>query len=180
LCEYGYDTPPWGIPYYRNRVKHTITFLFLAVLLMAGCDRGTRPKLVGTAAPDFTVTDSQRTVALDQFRGRVVVLNFWATWCPPCVEEFPSLIEMQHRMKDKVTVLAISTDDNEAAYRKFLVDHNVDLLTVRDGAQRSNRLYGTFGFPETYIIDKSGVIRRKFIGPVDWTSAEIITYLNQL
>lgn len=87
---------------------------------------------------------------------------------------------MQHRMKDKVTVLAISTDDNEVAYRKFLADHDVDLLTVRDGAQRSNRLYGTFGFPETYIIDKNGVIRRKFIGPVDWTSSDIISYLNQL
>lgn len=161
-------------------MRHTITILFLAFFFLAGCDRGARPKLVGTAAPDFTVTDSQRTVALDQFRGRVVVLNFWATWCPPCIEEFPSLIEMQHRMKDKVTVLAISTDDNEVAYRKFLADHDVDLLTVRDGAQRSNRLYGTFGFPETYIIDKNGVIRRKFIGPVDWTSSDIISYLNQL
>ena len=118
---------------------------------------------------------------LDQFRGQVVVLNFWATWCPPCVEEVPSLVEMQRRMKDKgVTVLAISVDADQGAYDHFIKEHNVNLLTVRDPDQKSSALYGTFKFPETYIIDRNGVMRRKFIGPLDWTQPEITGFLGQL
>ena len=85
------------------------------------------------AAPDFTVHDSDRSVTLSQLKGQVVVLNFWATWCAPCVEEVPSLVEMQQRMKSKgVTVLAVSVDVDENNYRRFLRDHSVALLTVRD------------------------------------------------
>ncbi len=96
------------------------------------------------AAPDFTVRDSEHTVTLSQFKGQVVVLNFWATWCPPCIEEMPSLVEMQQRMKAKgVTVLAVSVDADESNYQQFLKEHDVNLLTVRDADQKSNSLYGT-------------------------------------
>jgi thiol-disulfide isomerase/thioredoxin len=119
---------------------------------------------------------------LHDLRGKVVILNFWATWCPPCVEEMPSLVAMQNQMKDRVTVLAVSTDDSDNEYRRFIQEHGLHptLLTVRDDAKRSNALYGSFRFPETYVIDKQGVLRRKFIGPVDWTKPEIIEYLNKL
>jgi cytochrome c biogenesis protein CcmG/thiol:disulfide interchange protein DsbE len=146
-----------------------------------GCYSGSRPPRIGTAAPDFTVKDADRQVTLSQLRGQVVVLNFWATWCPPCVEETPSLLQMQQRLKDKgVVVLAVSVDADEGAYRRFLKDHNVNLLTVRDVDQKSNNLYGTIRFPETYIIDRKGVVRRKFIGAVDWNSAEITDFLTKL
>ena len=125
--------------------------------------------------------NADRTVALNQFKGQVVVLNFWATWCPPCIEEMPSLVEMQQRMKTKgVTVLAVSVDVDEGSYQRFLKDHNVNLLSVRDGDGKSNALYGTFKFPETYIIDRSGIVRRKFIGAVDWTEPDVIEYLGKL
>jgi peroxiredoxin len=127
------------------------------------------------------VQDGQNKVTLSQFRGQVVVLNFWATWCPPCVEEMPSLVEMQRRFKAKgVTVLAVSVDVDEGAYRQFVKDHNVDLLTVRDPDQKSSALYGTFKFPETYIVDRNGVIRRKFIGAVEWTAPEVTDFLGKL
>jgi cytochrome c biogenesis protein CcmG, thiol:disulfide interchange protein DsbE len=110
-----------------------------------------------------------------------VVLNFWATWCPPCVEEMPSLVEMQRRMKAKgVTVLAVSVDVDEKAYRQFLKDHNVNLITARDPSQKSNTMYGTFKFPETYVIDRKGLMRRKFIGAVDWTEPDVLELLNKL
>lgn len=109
------------------------------------------------------------------------MLNFWATWCPPCVEELPSLIQMQQRMKDKgVVVLAISVDEDKSSYDRFLKEHNVNLLTVRDAAMQSNNLYGTVKFPETYIIDRNGTVRRKFVGPLDWSQADILDYLNKL
>lgn len=150
-------------------------------LTLTGCYSGTRPPHIGTAAPGFTVQDSDHKVSLDEFRGKVVVLNFWATWCPPCVEELPSLLQMQQKMKSKgVEVVAISVDADQSAYKDFLKEHNVDLLTVRDADQKSNNLYGTFKFPETYIIDREGVLRRKFIGAIDWGTPEIQEYLGRL
>ena len=157
-----------------------ILLFVLAATLLAGCNRGSRPGLVGTLAPDFTVQDADRKVTLHDLRGKIVVLNFWATWCPPCVEEMPSLVKMQSELNDRVVVLAVSVDDDERSYHTFLKKNNVDLLTVRDPQQKSNELYGTFKFPETYIIDRNGVVQRKFIGPVDWTSADITGYLNKL
>jgi len=151
------------------------------LLVFSGCYSGSRPPRIGTAAPDFAVQDSQNKVTLSQFHGQVVVLNFWATWCAPCVEEIPSLVEMQRRMKAKgVTVLAVSVDVDESAYKQFVKDHNVNLMTVRDPSGKSNGLYGTFKFPETYIIDRNGVMRRKFIGAVDWTAPEIAEFLGKL
>jgi len=93
----------------------------------------------------------------------------------------PSLVQMQQRLKGNgVEVLAISVDADQGAYRDFLKVHNVDLLTVRDPDQKSNNLYGTFKFPETYIIDRQGVLRRKFVGPIDWGTPEILDYLGKL
>jgi peroxiredoxin len=127
------------------------------------------------------VQDTDHKITLSQFRGQIIVLNFWATWCPPCVEETPSLVEMQTRMKDKgVTVLAVSIDVDDAAYHKFLKDYHVNMVTVRDERQKAAQLYGTHGWPETYIIDRNGVVRRKFIGPVDWNSPEITDFLTKL
>jgi cytochrome c biogenesis protein CcmG/thiol:disulfide interchange protein DsbE len=150
-------------------------------MVLSACYSGSRPPGIGSSAPNFTVQDSDRSVTLSQFRGQVVVLNFWATWCAPCVEEMPSLVEMQRRMKAKgITVVAVSTDVDQNAYKHFIKDHNVNLLTVRDANQKSSALYGTFKFPETYVIDRDGVMRRKFIGAVDWTEPEITDFLGKL
>jgi peroxiredoxin len=160
--------------------RHSALLVLLA-LVVAGCNRGSKPTMIGGPAPDFTVQDADRRVALHDLRGKIVVLNFWATWCPPCVEEMPSLVKMQSEMKNRnVVVLAVSVDDDERSYRNFLKKNNVDLLTVRDPQQKSNELYGTFKFPETYIIDQSGTLRRKFIGAVEWTRPDVIDYLTKL
>jgi cytochrome c biogenesis protein CcmG, thiol:disulfide interchange protein DsbE len=149
--------------------------------MLSGCYSGNHPARIGSNAPDFTVQDSDHTVALNQFRGQVVVLNFWATWCPPCIEETPSMVRMQARLKDKgVVVLAVSIDADDDAYHKFLKDYSVNMVTVRDESKKASSLYGTFGWPETFIIDRKGVIRRKFIGAVDWTNPEVTDYLTKL
>ena len=166
----------------KGRLSPQNSFLaFLLLIALCACNTGSRPPRIGSSAPDFTVQDADRTVALNQFRGQIVVLNFWATWCEPCVEEMPSLVEMQRRMKAKgITVVAVSIDENESAYRSFLKQHGVDLLTVRDPGQKTPALYGTRGWPETFIIDRNGVMRRKFIGAVDWTEPEITDFLSKL
>ena len=153
-----------------------------------GC-YNSKPEGINQPAPDFTVKDNDRAVTLSQLRGKIVVLNFWATWCPPCIEEMPSLVQLQKKLQDKnVTVLAVSVDDDPDAYHKFLIDHKIDLLTVREGGGRSDTgvvspvttMYGTFKLPESYIIDRKGIIRRKFVGAVDWNQTEIVEYLSRL
>jgi peroxiredoxin len=172
--------PTTGQVLYYNFVRLAPVLLGVT-LLLGGCYSGSRPPRIGTPAPDFTVQDADRKVELRDFRGRTVILNFWATWCPPCVEEMPSLVQLQKRFKDKnVTVLGVSIDADGDAYHRFLKDHNVEFLTVRDPDAKSSNLYGTFKFPETYIIDRNGIVRRKFIGPVDWGQPEIVDFLSKL
>jgi thiol-disulfide isomerase/thioredoxin len=153
--------------------------LVLALLVVTGCDRGSHPGNIDKPAPQFIIGDSSRTVDLNKLRGRVVVLNLWATFCAPCIEELPSLLALQRQMPD-LAVVAVSMDTDPDIYRRFLVQHHVDVLTVRDEDQRVNALYGTVQIPETYIIDRQGVLRRKFIGAQNWTSPEIIGYLSKL
>jgi cytochrome c biogenesis protein CcmG/thiol:disulfide interchange protein DsbE len=169
-------------------VRRTLSAKLLATPLaigllcaLLGCYSGNHPARIGSNAPDFTVQDSDHKITLSQFRGQVVVLNFWATWCPPCIEETPSLVRMQARLKGKgVVVLAVSIDADDAAYHKFLKDYSVNMVTVRDESKKASSLYGTFGWPETFVIDRNGVVRRKFIGAVDWTSPEVTEFLSKL
>lgn len=151
------------------------------MVLLAGCYRGSRPSGIGNPAPDFTVHDTDRTVTLRQFRGQVVVLNFWASWCPPCITETPSLVAMQQRLKDKgVIVVAISADEDEQAYRRFIKDYGMNFVTVRDPSERVEHLYGTVKIPETYVIDRNGFLRRKFVSSADWNSPEVLHFLGSL
>jgi peroxiredoxin len=147
--------------------------------LATGCDRGDHPARIGSPAPEFTVGDDVQTVNLDTLRGHVVILNFWATSCFPCVEEVPSLVELQRR-DPQVRVVAISDDPDAAVYREFLSDNHVDFSTVRDPSERVRNLYGTVKIPETYVIDSKGILRRKFVSAQNWTSPEILDYLNKL
>ena len=154
------------------------TFACIA-LLATGCDRGDHPGRVGNVAPQFVVSDGTHTADLSKLRGRIVVLNLWATWCAPCIEELPSLLEMQRRLP-QVTVVAISRDEDPDTYQRFLAKHHVDLLTVRDPSLKVNTTYGTVQIPETYVIDRQGILRRKFVSAQNWTSPEILDYLNKL
>lgn len=151
----------------------------LGMLLVAGCDRGSHPTNLGKPAPEFVVSDETRTVDLSKLRGKVVVLNLWASNCAPCVEELPSLLELQRQMPD-LAIIAVSIDQDSDAYHRFLERHHVNLVTVRDADQRVNALYGTAQIPETYIIDRQGILRRKFVSAQDWTSPEITSYLARL
>lgn len=161
----------------------------ICLVLLTGCYGRSKPSSIGNAAPDFSIQDADRTVTLSKFRGDIVVLNFWATWCPPCIEEMPSLVQLQKKIQGTdVKIVAVSVDDDADDYHKFLKDHSIDLLTVRESGQRTDSgviapvssRYGTFKVPETYIIDRQGIIRRKFIGAIDWTQPEIVEYLSRL
>jgi peroxiredoxin len=163
-------------------MKIFLLVICLAVSLFpAGCYSNTQPKGIGRAAPNFTVWDSERKVSLGQFRGQIVVLNFWASWCAPCIAETPSLVNMQRQLQPKgVVVLAISADKDQDAYDRFLKNYGINFVTVRDPTAAIQDLYGTSQLPETYIIDRAGILRRKFVNSVDWNSPEVVEFLKSL
>ncbi len=162
-----------------NRLSLSVALLF--TVLGTGCYTGSRPPHVGATAKDFTVQDTDHQVSLSQFRGQVVILNFWATWCPPCVEELPSMIDMQNRLRVRgVVVLGVSIDVDGDAYHRFIKQRNVNFVTVRDPEQKIAGMYGTSGWPESYIIDRQGVLRRKIVGPINWDSPEVMQFLTKL
>jgi cytochrome c biogenesis protein CcmG, thiol:disulfide interchange protein DsbE len=164
-----------------NFNKRFATLLLVTTLVLGlGSCRNSEPAKIGTTAPDFTVSDGQKTVQLSQLRGKPVLLNFWATWCPPCVQEVPSLVALQSQVGDKVTVLAVSMDEDADAYKAFTAKRMPGVLTVRDPDKKSSAMYGTFAYPESFLIDKDGKIQRKFIGAVEWTSPEMIEYFKKM
>lgn len=138
------------------------------------------PSLAGRQARNF---DMQITGAshLSDLRGKVVVLNFWASWCPPCLEETQSLNTLQQAIGPKGgVVLGISVDEDKNAYQKFLVDNHVIFPTYDDVSKKTATDYGTSMFPETYLIDRQGRLARKIVGPQDWQSPEIMHSIDIL
>lgn len=159
--------------------RRLIFTVILPLVLVPGCNRGAHPAQTGKPAPDFTVSDGTSSVRLANYRGKVVLLNFWASWCAPCVEELPSLLKLHHDDPNLV-VLAVSIDVDPDAYSTFIRNRHVDLITVRDPDKTAATLYHTSMWPESYIIDRNGFIQRKFVGATDWSDPEIRTFLKSL
>lgn len=156
----------------------TATLVFVGLIVFSLRDTSAKE---GGQAPGFSVvTDSGRRITPTSFGGKVLVLNFWATWCAPCVEEIPSLNAFEQRFaKDGVVVLALSIDKNPRKYRAFLDRIHVAFDTARDPDGNVSTEYGTFQFPETYII-KDGRVMRKFANAEDWTGDDITQYVQSL
>jgi peroxiredoxin len=163
-------------------IQILIGVLLIALVVVVSGTLNEKVVVAGDTAPGFTLkTDSGMEISRAKFGGKVLVLNFWATWCPPCVEEIPSLNEMQKQLGGSgVVVLAVSVDKNEQAYRQFLQRAGVSFQTVRDPAANVSADYGTFKYPETYVIDRGGKVVQKIIGPTDWTDPKMISYIRSL
>jgi len=145
---------------------------------------GKQPRLgKGLSAPDFTLPDLDgKMVSLAGYKGNVVLLNIWATWCPPCVEEMPSMEKLHQELKDEAfEILAVSLDASGGkAVIPFMKKHKLSFpaLTDTEGALKS--LYQTTGVPESFIIDKNGIIVEKIIGPRDWATPGAISSFRNL
>jgi peroxiredoxin len=144
---------------------------------------------VGDRAPNFSVTtDNGKRISLRDFGGKVLVVNFWASWCGPCIEEAPSLNEFAKMMEDKgVVVLGINVDQNEKQYEGFVKHFGLAFPNARDPQESISYRFGTFKFPESYIIDRSGKVVQKFAGLPDrqgrwipWTDPELVNSVKAL
>lgn len=165
-------------------MKRIFWVLFLVIAVAAsGCSKKEVPAQEGAAAPDFTLQDlSGKQVQLSSLKGKVVLVNFWATWCPPCREEIPSMVKLNQVMQGKnFQMLAISVDEGgKQAVQEFFRQNGVSLPALFDTDGSVSRRYGTTGVPETFIVDGKGMIRKKVIGGVDWSAPEVLQYLEQL
>ncbi len=137
---------------------------------------------VGDRAPHFSVkTETGKTITETDFNGKLLVLNFWAAWCAPCVQEVPSLEAFQRTMADQgVVVLGVSVDTNPALYQRFRDQFNVSFETSRDPEWNIAASYGTFQLPETYIIDKSGKVVQKVIAAQNWMDPAFVESVKKL
>ena len=157
-----------------------IALLMAALVFVIYAGIHQRVVAAGDAAPEFSIrTDSGRTVSVPNFGGKLLVLNFWATWCPPCVQETPSLSEFAARYASRgVVVLGISVDKDEKAYQAFLQRFRPAFLVSRDSKVHED--YGTFIYPETYIIDAAGKVLKKIAEPADWMARDVTRYIDSL
>lgn len=143
-----------------------------------------KPRLgKGVFAPDFTLPDLDgKMISLADSKGKVVLLNIWATWCPPCVEEMPSMEKLHQELKDEAfEILAVSIDASGAkAVIPFMKKHKLSFTALADTEGAIKSLYQTTGVPESFIIDKNGIIVEKIIGPRDWATPGAINFFRNL
>ena len=161
-----------------------VSIAVLLVALIGIVADAVREKIteVGDTAPNFTLTaDDGKRVTRSEFGGKLLVLNFWATWCGPCIEELPSLNEFQKQLAPSgVVVLGVSVDRNERPYRQFLKRVNVGFRTARDPEAEISSSYGTFKYPETYVIDRDGKVVQKHIGPRNWMDPKLLSDIRSM
>ena len=160
----------------------------IAVLILAGClvlfitACGESPVAsIGKPAPDFDTVDLKGKVwSLSKLKGKVVFVNFWATWCAPCREEMPSMQRLYEMMpKDKFEMIALFNNDKKTVAKDFAAKLGLTMPILSDEYNFAGTKYGLTGLPETFIVDKQGIIREKFIGPAKWDSPENIQMLTK-
>jgi len=159
----------------KHKILGPIGLILAAGILLAFAFPSYRegePSLAGKKAKDFPVQIPGASHLAD-LRGKVVVLNFWASWCAPCLEETESLNKLQQDIAARGgVVLGVSVDEDKSAYQKFIADNHVVFPTSLDSSKKSALDYGRSMYPETYLIDRNGRLARKIVGPQDWQSPE--------
>jgi len=175
-----------------DRLRRTLVWaglafgLTLLVLFALPSYRQGEASFAGKTAEDFPLSVEGKQLRLSDYRGKVVVLNFWASYCQPCVEEAPSLNALQRYLEPRGgTVLGISLDPESAGYERFLKSFAVPYPTWRDpnledGKSKIALEYGTSLIPETYVIDRRGKIVRKLVSAQQWDSPEMIAYFDAI
>jgi cytochrome c biogenesis protein CcmG/thiol:disulfide interchange protein DsbE len=170
-------------------IKGTIAALLAALGFVVVWSMQEHIVEVGDTAPNFSITTSAGDQMTPRnFGGKVLVLNYWASWCAPCVEEAPSLNEFAKTLKDSgVVVLGVSVDRNEQSYLNFVKHFDVSYPTARDPQENLSYRYGTYKIPESYIIDRNGKVVRKYAGlperngqAISWMDPELVHFVKSL
>lgn len=177
----------------RFKLLNSLLLIACAVFLLVGCsEQASEQPQAGTAtvgsakgqeAPDFTLTNIQgQNVSLADLKGKVVILNFWATWCPPCREEMPSMEMLYRKFKDQgLVILAVNVEkDGQKLVQSFLQRTPYTFPILFDGDAAVQNRYQIFRYPETVIIDRNGKIVERVVGAIDWTSDQAVELIKSL
>ena len=169
----------------------TILIVFVACVFLIVFLRKERSSIIKTAkmiqpgfkVPNFTFPDiNGREVSLSSQRGKVVLVNVWATWCPPCRREMPSMQRLYEKFKGKnFEILAVSIDsEGREAVEPFMRKMNLTFPALLDPGETIRPLYGITGVPESFIIDQQGILVEKIIGPINWATPEVFRFIQDL
>jgi thiol-disulfide isomerase/thioredoxin len=172
-------------------MKRTVIYcliLSVAVLLLSGCQKKLEAPSAaevkeGKPVLDITVNSlANAPLKLSDLKGKVVLLNFWATWCPPCREEMPSMMKLNSVMAGKpFQMVAVSIDEGGVPdIQAFFKDSGYFLPTYTDPGGAAQKTYGITGVPESFLIDKNGILVKKVIGPLAWDSPETVSFIEGL
>ncbi len=158
---------------------------FILIILLAGpgfSDPFGGNQLIGKKAPEFTLQDiNGKTLHLSELRGKVVLLNFWAIWCPPCIQEFSSFVKLKSQMKDKpFEMVTIAIDSPLKNVSAFARKKGANFPVLYDGDKKVSRAYGVFSLPTTFLIDQNGRIVERFFGAHQWHSEEFKKKIEKL
>ena len=183
IIQINYQCPHGSILGGLKVIMKKIMFLILAgwlVLFITACGESL-VATVGKPAPDFDTVDLNGKVwSLSDLKGKVVFVNFWATWCPPCREEMPSMQRLYTQLpKDKFEMIALFNNDKPDLVKNFIAKLGLTFPILSDEYNFAGTKYGLTGLPETFIVDKQGVIREKVIGPAEWDSPENVQMLTK-
>ncbi len=175
-------------------MRRLVIIVFLLVLAggslymgFAGSSRPSyepvKPVQLGDPAPDFQLEDTKgNKISLSDLRGKVVLVNFWATWCPPCRAEMPSMEALNKAMAgEDFVMLAINVEENGRSSVPAFLDkapHSFSVLYDDQGVVQ--KLYGVYKFPESFVIRKDGTIDDRVIGAIDWVHPETVAYFMEL
>jgi len=180
-------------------LKASLVTLVMAIVLFLGfrawreqsqtsvaTDSVTRlDKMETEGVPAFELNDMNgQLVNLDQFKGKAVILSFWASWCGPCLEEFPSMIQLVKEMKGEVQLVAVSQDssreDIEAFLKSFPESKDSSIHILWDEGHKVGELYGTDRLPESYVLGKDMKLVRKIVGSINWSSPDAVDFMKDL
>jgi cytochrome c biogenesis protein CcmG/thiol:disulfide interchange protein DsbE len=154
-----------------------------AIFAFYGSSRTPPPVTRGSAAPDFTLPrlDGDGEISLSSQRGRVVLLNFWATWCAPCEQEMPAMQRLHEKLGDAgFDLLAVSVDTSESDVRAFRDRLGLTFPILLDPEHASSARYQTFRYPESFLIDRKGVVVERYVGPRDWDEPLYLDHIREL
>lgn len=173
-------------PHRVSRRAYAIAFFLASTALLGGCgqkDHAAPPKLVeGSPFPEIALNFSGgNTVSIQSFRGKVLVLNFWATWCSPCRREMPSLEKLSRFLNpDRFAVIGVSADEDVFLAEEFLRQNEVTFANFFDRGRKIAKQLGMQVYPETFLIGPDGILLQRIPGWQDWNSPAMVAQLEDV
>jgi peroxiredoxin len=151
-------------------------WLSAVVVLLTACVEQQSAPVIGQPIPDFELPDLQGNVfRLSEHREKVVLINFWATWCPPCIDEMPSLEKLYRALNEKgLEIVAVSVDDSSDEIEAFRKELGLSFTVLQDKGARISHAYQTFKYPESYLVGRDGNLAWKVVGPRDWIAPDLM------